>query len=695
MISQHDHEHKPEEEDDDDDEEEESSHNSERKNYKKDSDIMAILRYVHPFSFIGKMAFYIEDFILPHLVELDDDIVILTDKLYNLFSVLVVHGAYQYCSWMYFFHIVMVLGILKRIMLTRMEKIRYGKVKEQHSNRQNCCTDQPFKDPVYATANNAKSVTFGRDKMKEFCERDLRPSFEWLNRIILTMWLKYRAYLKFKFLHHLWPKVKERLQDTPLNNLEILDFNIGDKPFRVISIESMRHGDEDLIIDVEIAYDGNANITITYSQASLNVSIPVTLQKFCVSNVKVRIVLKKMFDEIPFLGGIQLFFLESPIIDWQTADAARVVDLPGLDSLLKGAIENQIIRRFVHPNKLTIPIKVDPKLAKRLTKLQLPVRELEDWEVAMPRPVGVVRVTVLRAEGLRATDFSFQHYKTSDNVNPFNPKKFSLPELLPKKSSADPYVQVSIGRATHRSAALANSLNPEWNFICEFPIEYYHKAVVKINIFDENLGIAGIGRDDNLGKITEKVSRIKENGRIEGWYNCQIYQGRAFLKFEWIPLSTKKPQFPRPVDLKSRDKDKVERHNIMSGVVCVLVGTLHCSEIIRPTCILEMLEGNELSKGTTLDAMSNCMSWTFDEGKVFRMKNLNELNSHLLIKIYDNKSWKWIGEQRFKVRRLLEKDMNKYFRFPNPYTNLKPVALSLTSKILFDKVHHHPAGKKE
>ncbi len=660
-----------------------------RHRHKHDVKPGVLLRYLHPFTLIDNVGDTIYPFVKPHLEELSDDVFTLWDKIYNLFSVLTIHLSYQNLSWAWFFQIVIMLGIGKRIMKMRKTHIKdyiqqdpdyRQKAKKDNLER---AADRKETSFTNETANARNTARFDADRVEEFCVRNLKPSLEWLNRIVLTLWLNFRAYVKFKFLHQLWPKVKKKLRDTPLNNLEIHDFNIGDKPFRVIKIECQQHSNDDLIMDVEIAYDGSANITITYSQESLNVSIPVTLQKFCVSNVKVRIVLKKMSDQIPFIGGIQFFFLESPIIDWQTADAAKVVDLPGLDSLLKGAIENQIIKRFVLPNKLTIPIKLEESLAERLEKLKLPVRRLEDWEVAMPQPVGVVRVTAVRAEGLRATDFGFQHYKTSKNLHPFHPTKFSCSEVLPKKNTGDPYVQISIGRATHRSAAIAKNLNPEWNFVCEFPIEYFHKAVVNIDIFDEDVGIAGMTSDDALGKITEKVNRIKDRELIEGWYNCQIYQGRAFLRFEWISLVHHKPCVIQESDV---SKEKTDRRNVSSGVVCILIGTLHCSEIIRPTCFLEMQEGKELAKGTSLDAMSNCLSWTFDEGKVFRLKNLNEANSHLTIKIYDNKSWKWIGERRFKLRRLVERNLEDYYRFPNPYTNLKPVALSLRSQILYDDV---------
>ena len=294
-------------------------------------------KYLHPFSLIDQATELLWPFVESQLESISDDVFLLSDKMFNLVAVLSIHHSFQNFSWGWFSQILMMLGIFKQILLRRRAKISTSHQQRSKSAYENS-EEKTKRARKYQDSNldaTQQKPRFDADKVEEFCIQDLKPSLDWLNRIILALWLNFRAYAKFKFLHQLWPKVKLKLADTALNNLEIHDFNIGDKPFRVNLIECISHSETEMIIDVEIAYDGSANITITYSQESLNVSIPVTLQKFCISNIKVRMVLKNLTDHIPFIGGVQLFFLESPIIDWQTADAAKVVDLPGLDTLLK------------------------------------------------------------------------------------------------------------------------------------------------------------------------------------------------------------------------------------------------------------------------------------------------------------------------------------------------------------------------
>ena len=176
-----------------------------------------------------------------------------------------------------------------------------------------------------------------------------------------------------------------------------------------------------------------------------------------------------------------------------------------------------------------------------------------------------------------------------------------------------------------------------------------------------------------MGRITEKIKRIKDKKFIEGWYNCQMFQGRAFLRFQWIPLSPHMPE-----ELKAKPDAAV------GGVLCLLIGTLYCQEVIRPTCCLELREGDEIAKGTSLDAVSNDIEWTFNEGKVFRVRNFNQKDILLTMKVYDNKNWRWIGERVFRMKRLLEYPLKGYFKLPNPVPNMKPVGLSMYSRVLYD-----------
>ena len=43
-----------------------------------------------------------------------------------------------------------------------------------------------------------------------------------------------------------------------------------------------------------------------------------------------RVVMKPLIPQIPLVGGVQLFFLNSPSVDFNMIGVADVLDMPGL-----------------------------------------------------------------------------------------------------------------------------------------------------------------------------------------------------------------------------------------------------------------------------------------------------------------------------------------------------------------------------
>ena len=246
----------------------------------------------------------------------------------------------------------------------------------------------------------------------------MNPSLDWLNDIVATMWLNWRALARFKFLNSIWPKIKKKLQNTQFKNLRIHDFSIGDKPFQITHVDFIDHSQDCALLDLEVNYHGSASITLTYSQDSLNISIPMTVRNFSVTNIKPRLVIKNMKSTLPFIEGVQIFFLESPIINWETADAARVIDITGLDNVIKSIIEKQVIKRFVHPNRLSLPVTLPVSYQKELYDLNLSYFEPDIHHIAMPVPTGVIRVKVVKAEDLKMASIDWNPFKKSPFKNP-------------------------------------------------------------------------------------------------------------------------------------------------------------------------------------------------------------------------------------------------------------------------------------
>ncbi len=89
-----------------------------------------------------------------------------------------------------------------------------------------------------------------------------------------------------------------------------------------------------------------------------------------------------MIGDIPLIGGLQVFFMRQPEIDFDLGGAANLLEIPGIHGLLMGAIDDQVAKNLVLPNKLSI-ILSDQVSAER---------------VKMPTPEGVLAITVVEAK---------------------------------------------------------------------------------------------------------------------------------------------------------------------------------------------------------------------------------------------------------------------------------------------------------
>lgn len=70
----------------------------------------------------------------------------------------------------------------------------------------------------------------------------------------------------------------------------------------------------------------------------------------------VRVVMKPLITEMPMVGGLQIFFLNNPTIDFNLVGVADLLDMPGLSDLLRRIIVEQVATMMVLPNKLPIQL---------------------------------------------------------------------------------------------------------------------------------------------------------------------------------------------------------------------------------------------------------------------------------------------------------------------------------------------------
>jgi len=61
---------------------------------------------------------------------------------------------------------------------------------------------------------------------------------------------------------------------------------------------------------------------------------------------------------------------------------------------------------------------------------------------------------------------------------------------------SDPYAIISVGSQEFRTRTINNSINPKWDFLCEFLVTEQQGQLCYLSLFDKDDG----NSSDNLGK---------------------------------------------------------------------------------------------------------------------------------------------------------------------------------------------------
>ena len=139
--------------------------------------------------------------------------------------------------------------------------------------------------------------------------------------------------------------------------------------------------DNRIILDLDIFYEGDLRLSISLMKISAGLSDV----KF---SGKLRCVLH-LVDVLPLVGSVEVMFLQAPGLDFDLHGAANFLDLPGLHGMIRSVVTEAIKTQLVYPNKVTILTSEDDLKCQML----------------LPKPVGVVRLTIMEAANLPETDF--------------------------------------------------------------------------------------------------------------------------------------------------------------------------------------------------------------------------------------------------------------------------------------------------
>ncbi|KAF7284996.1 hypothetical protein GWI33_012316 [Rhynchophorus ferrugineus] len=528
---------------------------------------------------------------------------------------------------------------------------QWKKVSNRRRNAAKTAALASEKDVVLARLNDLPAWVFFPD-----IERA-----EWLNRIIKQVWPNVNHYVRQLVRDSIQPALKENLEKFKLSGFKFERIILGSVPFRIggVKVYDKNTDRNEIVMDLDIFYAGDCDITFYLS------GIKGGIRDFQLHGM-LRVVMKPLITSIPLVGGLQVFFLNNPDIDFDLIGIADVLDMPGLSDILRRIVVETVANMMVLPNKFPIQLS----------------EEVEAIELKAPEPEGVLRVHVVEAKHLMKKDIS-----------------------VLGKGKSDPYAVITVGAQTFKTKVIDNTVDPKWDFWCEFNILESNGQQLYIHLWDkddtgddENLGRTAVSlklvsmelrlydkdkiqKDDDLGRATVEISNIVSKGAENSWVTLeQAKHGMVHLRFTWLTLSKSYD------DLKTilAETQLLQVSTLSTALLTVFIDSAknlpQARSSTKPDPFAVLRVGGKIEK---TDTILRSIHPVWEKGFTFLVGNPENDSMHLTIT--DQKTSSDIGQMTFRIKSLANRPDMELRK--EPFTLLKSgpesrVVLSMHLRIL-------------
>lgn len=474
--------------------------------------------------------------------------------------------------------------------------------------------DQWRKENEYKR-NIAKVAALSSEKDVILARLDDLPSWvffpdveraEWLNRILLQVWPNVNSYAKTLLKDLIEPAVAESLANYKLSGFKFERMILGTIAPRVggVKVYDKNLSRNEIIMDIDLFYAGDCDISFVLQRIRGGI-------KDLQIHGMVRVVMKPLISKIPLVGGLQIFFLNNPSIDFNLVGAADILDMPGFSDILRRCIVEQVSKMMVLPNKLSIKLS----------------DEIPTVDLRMPEPEGVLRIHLVQAQNLMKKDVS-----------------------MLGKGKSDPYAVITVGAQQWKTKHIDNNVNPRWDFWCEARIMQSLGQMLDIEVFDKDEG----NDDDKLGKCSLDISQVVRFGRLDTWQTLQqAKHGKVQLRLSWHRLSTDVTELSRALT----ETLLIKTGDLSSAVLSVYIDS--CKKLpnarvqSRPDPYLMVTVGKK-TENTAVQLRTD--DPVYEIGYSFLVQN-PEIDT-LDVKVLDQKTGSQLGQLFYSISALLkEKDL--------------------------------------
>lgn len=225
---------------------------------------------------------------------------------------------------------------------------------------------------------------------------------------------------------------------------------------------------EAIVIEMGVEYEGKLNIEMALESA-IGTTFGIDSAKL---TGRVEVIISPLIPRVPLGAAFQAAFLNPPSIDFNLTGIAAAGDMGPWTGAFRGVVDQVVASFVVLPNRVNF--KIDPA-----------VDFLAMAHVS--RPVGVLRIAVLRGHGFPHTDES------------------TIKQTLGQSAEPDVYVLLRLGAVEHRTVRVDDCEHPVFDSqVFDFVLASNspHQQLL-VEAYDYDLG-----KDDELGTAAVKVETL-------------------------------------------------------------------------------------------------------------------------------------------------------------------------------------------
>ncbi|XP_034486132.1 extended synaptotagmin-2 isoform X2 [Drosophila innubila] len=425
---------------------------------------------------------------------------------------------------------------------------------------------------------------------------------EWLNKILKQVWPNANHFARNLVKETIEPNVALALSQYKMNGFRFDRIILGTIPPRIggVKIYDKNVDRNEIIMDLDLFYASDCDINFYLG------GMKGGIKDFQIHGW-VRVVMKPLIRSMPLVGGLQIFFLNNPNIDFNLVGVIDFMDIPGLSDLLRRIIVEQIGNVMVLPNKLPISLS----------------EEVSAVSLKMPEPEGLLRIHVVEAKNLMKKDIS-----------------------MLGKGKSDPYAIINVGAQEFRTQIIDNNVNPKWDYWCEAPVFIEMGQWVDLHLMDSD----DSKKDESLGRASIDISSVIKKGVLDTWLTLEeAKHGDLHVRLQWYKLTA------NPNDLQQilLETQLLRVTTMSSAVLSVFIDSARHLKQARshskpdPYLVCSV---NKQKKQTAMILRDDSPVW--EQGFTFLVTNPD--NECLNIKIYDQKTGNDIGQYTYTLSTLLK-----------------------------------------